>query len=369
MTTPVKRRIVILAEGKLDVFSAKTAAGVIRYRGDEVVGLLDRTHAGQPLEGFLGVGRGIPIVSELRELDAVKPDMLLIGIAPSGGQLPPSWRRLIVQAIERGMEIVSGLHAMLGDDPEFAELARKHGVRIWDVRRPPEDIPIGLGRARNMAARTVLTVGSDCNIGKKIGAIEMTEECRRRGRDAVFVPTGQTGVMITGRGLAIDRVISDFVAGAAESLVLAEQGHDWIFVEGQGGIFHPSFSGVTLALMHGSCPKAMVLCHQPTRRFLRHTQIPIPPLREIVAIHEALMRPIQVSRVVGVALNCCDLTDEQAGAEVKRVEQGLQLPVTDVIRFGAAPLVDALERYFETPSDPASGFAPSLSLRGPERPP
>lgn len=349
MSTGSERRIVILAEGKLDVFSAKTAAGVIRYRGDEVVGVLDRTHAGQALERLIGVGRGIPIVAELAELDRFKPDMLLIGIAPSGGKLPDAWRNTLRQAIERGMEIVNGLHTMLNEDPELSALARQRGVRIWDVRRPPEDIPIGLARARAVPGKTVLTVGSDCNIGKKICAIEMTDECRRRGLDAVFIPTGQTGMMITGRGMAIDRVISDFVAGAAESLVLAENAHGWIFIEGQGGIYHPSFSGVTLSLMHGSCPKAMVLCHQPTRRFLRHTEIPIPPLPELVDMHERLMRPIQPSKVVGVALNCHDLSEEQARAEVKKVEQQLKLPATDVIRFGAGTLVDALENYFAGP--------------------
>ena len=341
------RRIVILASGRLDAFTAKTAAGIIRYRGDEVVGVLDPEHAGQDLQDLIGVGSGIPIVSHLSDLDGADLDMLVIGVATPGGRLPEEWREVLRQAIGRGMEIVNGLHTMLGDDAELASLAAARGVRIWDVRRPPECIDVGMARAATLDANTVLTVGSDCNIGKKITAIEIAKELERRGQDAIFLPTGQTGVMISGRGIAIDRVISDFVSGAAEELVVQHRNHEWLVVEGQGAIFHPSYSGVTLGLMHGACPKAMILCHQPTREFLRHTDIAIPPLQNLIAVHESLMQPILDSKVVGIALNCLDLNEAETDDAIQNWQAQLGLPVTDVVRAGAGPLVDGLLDYFE----------------------
>jgi uncharacterized NAD-dependent epimerase/dehydratase family protein len=341
-----QRRIVILAACKLDSFTAKTAAGVIRYRRDEVVGVLDPEHVGQALEDLIGVGDGIPIVAELADLDEARPDMLVIGVATPGGKLPEAWRKVLRQAIERGMDIVNGLHTMLGDDSELSALAAQHNTRIWDVRRPPEGIEVGMARAKEIAAKTVLTVGADCNLGKKITAIEIDRELKSRGQDSMFLPTGQTGVMITGRGIAIDRVISDFVSGSVEQMILEHQAHDWLIVEGQGAIFHPAYSGVTLGLMHGACPKAMILCHQPSRETLRHTEIAISPLQELVAIHESLLRPILPSKVVGVSLNCSGMSDQASEDVIRETNTQLGLPVTDVIRYGAGPLVDALLDHF-----------------------
>lgn len=346
MTSESKKRIVVLASGSLDAFTAKTAAGVVRYRGDEVVGVLDPSHAGRRLEELLGVGDGIPIVASLDELDHLRPDTLIIGVATPGGRLPDEWRPILRGALERKMQIVNGLHTMLGNDAGLADLAAEHGTSIWDVRRPPDDLSVGMARASSLAGHTILTVGSDCNVGKKIVAIEVSRALAKRGLDAVFVPTGQTGVMITGRGIAIDRVIADFVSGAAERIVLEQQDHAWIVVEGQGGIFHPAYSGVTLGLMHGACAGAMILCHQPTRRCLRHTQISIPSLPELVSIHENLMKPVRPSRVVGVALNCIDLSEAEAMREIRSIEKQCALPVTDVLRFGAEPLVEALVKHF-----------------------
>ena len=340
------RRIVILTDGRLDPFAAKTAAGILRYRRDEVVGVLDSLHAGKRLEDLLGVGEGVPIVGSLSELEKDRPDTLIIGFATPGGQFPANFREHLIEALEHGLSIVSGLHTMLNDDPSLSALAREKGVTIWDVRRPPEEGPVGSARARDLAVKTVLTVGTDCNIGKKVCAIELREECRSRGAAAAFLPTGQTGVMITGRGVAIDRVISDFLSGVVERMVLDSRDSEWIFVEGQGAIFHPAFSAVTLGLMHGACPKAMILCHQPGRKYLRHTRIPLPPLRETISAHEALLSPLLSSKVVGLHLNCADLSDREAKAEIERVEEETGLPAADSVRFGAGPLMDALTVYF-----------------------
>ena len=341
------RRIAILASGRLDAFTAKTAAGVIRYRHDEVVGVIDPDHAGQDLATLIGVGKGIPIVASLGELATHRPDMLLIGVATPGGALPEAWRPVLREAIEQQMEVVNGLHTFLADDPTLSDLAAQHGARLVDVRRPPEVTGVGMARARDVPSRIVLTVGSDCNVGKKIAAIEIARELARRGRDAIFLPTGQTGVMITGRGIAIDRIISDFVSGAVEQMILDHAEHAWLIVEGQGGLFHPSYSGVTLSLMHGACPAAMVLCHQPSRQCLRHTDLPIPPLGRLVELHEAVMQPVRSSKVVGAALNCVDASDEETTDAVQASHATLGLPVTDVIRHGAGPLVDALEAHFD----------------------
>ena len=341
-----KRRIIILTEGSLDPFTAKTAAGIIRYRRDEVIGVLDPGHAGQRLEELIGVGAGIPIAASFSELDKYEPDTAIIGIATPGGRLPDRLKEHVSEAIERGMAIVSGLHTMLGDDPVLSALARKKSVPIWDVRRLPEEGSVGMALARDLGVKTVLTVGTDCNIGKKICAIELKNECCRRGGEAIFLPTGQTGVMICGRGIAIDRVISDFLSGVVERMVLECRESEWVFIEGQGAIFHPSFSGVTLGLMHGACPKAMILCHQPGRSYLRHTRIPVPPLSDTVSMHEALLSPISPSKVVGISLNCADLSEQEAKREIERVEEETGLPATDSVRFGAGRLMDALAEYF-----------------------
>ena len=339
------KRIVILAEGKLGPFTGKTAAGVIRYRHDEVLGVLAPSVAGQDLAEFIGIGSGVPIISTLDEVD--NPDTLVIGIATPGGVMPDEWREFLCEAVRRGMEIVNGLHTFLSDDAALSELAAEHSATLTDVRRPPADLKVGMGEAASIDSRVILTVGSDCNIGKKITAIEMNNEARQRGLDSVFIPTGQTGVMIEGRGFALDRVISDFAAGAAERLVLEQKHHDWLFVEGQGALLHPSYSGVTLSLMHGAMPGAMILCHQPTREFVRHTDFVIPPLRSLIELHESVMCPFRESSVVGISLNCLDMSDEEAAEEIDRVESEFRLPATDVIRCGAAKLVDAVEVFFQ----------------------
>ena len=338
------RRLLLLTDGRLGVFSAKTAVSILRYRPREVVAILDRKHAGRDPAAVVGVGAGIPIVASVEDALPYGPRSLLIGIAPPGGGLPDDWRRFIRTAIERGLDILSGLHVMIGDDPEFGPLARARGVAIADVRRPPDGIPLGANLARKLPVKRILTVGSDCNCGKMVAAIEVSADLERRGRRARFIATGQTGILLSGYGIAIDRVISDFVPGAVEKMLLENQHHEVVFIEGQGSLYHPSYSGVTLGLMHGSAPHALILCHQARRRTIRHhDEVPIPPLPEIIDLHERVMAPIFPSEVVGIALNCVDLPDEKAREAVERAATETGLPATDVIRFGAAPLADAVE--------------------------
>jgi uncharacterized NAD-dependent epimerase/dehydratase family protein len=335
-------RFLILADGQLGVFSSKTATSVLRYRGDDVAAVLDRENAGKSTSELLGVPVDVPIVATLAEGLAHGPTALLIGIAPPGGALPAEWRALLREAIAAGLDVVSGLHTMLGEDPELAALAAGQGVRITDLRRPPEGDPIASGRASGTRARRLLTIGSDCNIGKMVAALELTAVARAAGVDARFVATGQTGMLLSDGGVAIDRVIGDFMAGTAENLVLAQGDADWVIVEGQGSLVHPAYSGVTLALMHGALPDAMVLCHQPGRALVRHQSVPIPPLPELVSLYEAALRPVHPGRVVAIALNGVGMSDAALERAVADAEAETGLPAADVLRHGAGKLWGAV---------------------------
>jgi len=338
------RRILLLTDGLLGVFTSKTAACILRYRPDKVVALLDRERAGTDPAEALGVGRGIPIVASVAEALRYEPTCLLIGIAPVGGGLEGHWRGPLRDAIAAGLDVISGLHLMLNDDPELAAMAAQHGVTLHDVRRPPDDIPVGRNLARALPVKRVLCVGTDCNTGKMVAAFELAEALRRRGRDARFIATGQTGIMLSGYGIAIDRVVSDFVPGAVELMLRENQDAEVALIEGQGSLIEPAYSGVTLGLIHGSAPDAMILVHHATRTTLiHHHAVPIPPLAELIELHERVTRPLYPSKVVGIALNTVGLDDNGARAAIERVEADVGLPATDCVRFGPDRLADVIE--------------------------
>jgi uncharacterized NAD-dependent epimerase/dehydratase family protein len=338
----MNKRLLILADGDLGVFSAKTATSLIRYRPDDVVGVLDRQHAGQTTREVLGVPAAVPIVATMAEGLALGPDTLVIGIAPAGGGLPEPWRETIRTALGAGLSVVGGLHVFLGDDPEFAALAAKHGGQILDLRRPPEDRPIGQAKARSTRALRVLTVGTDCNVGKMVAALEITASARRRDLDARFVATGQTGMMIAGNGVTLDRIAGDFMSGFIEREVVAAGDSDLAVVEGQGCILHPAFSGVTLALLHGALPDAMILVHHPGRPHMRHSDVAIPPLPEWIRRYDDAVAPIHPGRVVGIAINPHGLSAEEAARALQEAEAETGLPTVDVIAEGADRLLDAI---------------------------
>src|SRR5574341_1366106 len=236
-----------------------------------IVAVLDRQQAGQTVQDVLGFGGRIPIVGDFERgiAQGQGATAVLIGIAPAGGKLPDEWKSWLRTAIERKLEIWSGLHTFIGDDPELGPLAKACGVRILDARRPPPNLPIADGRAAEVDAYVILAVGSDCNVGKMTAQLELRDALVQRGLRTSFVATGQTGIFIEGWGVAVDAVVADFIAGAAEQLVLqGAPDHDIVLVEGQGSLVHPGYSGVTLGLLHGSCPDAMILCHQPSREMI-----------------------------------------------------------------------------------------------------
>jgi len=319
------------------------AVAVIRYQPAQAAAVLDSTRAGEPLEEIIGVGQGIAIVASVADGLKYDPTGLLIGIAPAGGGLPESWRAIIRDAMEAGLDVISGLHTFLGDDAEFAGLADEHGVEIWDLRRVPENSPLATGRAASVPTLRVLTMGSDCCVGKMVTALELTAGARERGWDAEFVATGQIGMVVSGSGLVIDRVIADFCAGACEQLVLERARRQALFIEGQGSLIHPSYSGVTLSLLHGTAPQAIILCHEPGRETIQEHTVRIPPLARLVELHERTAGLIYPSRVVGLSLMCYRMTQAEAGLLMAQAERETGLPATDPLRFGVGPLLDRLE--------------------------
>ncbi|PYO99888.1 MAG: DUF1611 domain-containing protein, partial [Gemmatimonadetes bacterium] len=244
----------------------------------------------------------------------------------------------------------SGLHTFIGDDPELGTLARERGVRIFDARKPPANLPVADGLAAEVDAYVVHTVGSDCNVGKMTAQVELRNALLKRGHRTRFVATGQTGIFIEGWGIAVDAVVADFIAGASEWLVLeAAKDADIILVEGQGSLIHPGYSGVTLGLLHGCCPDALILCHQASREYIgdyhgREPWVRIPPLPELVEIYEHAAAPVRPTKVIGICLNTYDLSDTDAKAAVARAARETGLPATDPVRFDSAPLVEAIVR-------------------------
>ena len=350
MLDPRHHRFLIIADGAFHPLTSKTANSCIRYFPERIVAVFDRSTAGKTAQEVLGFGGPIPVVGEFAQGLALGPSAILVGIAPVGGQLPDEWRGWLKLAIARGLEIWSGLHSFIGDDPELGQLARTHGIRIHDVRKPPPGLPVADGRAAEVDAYVILTVGSDCNVGKMTAQLQLRDELVRRGHRARFVATGQTGIFIEGWGIAVDAVVADFVAGAAEQLVLqgAEQA-DIVLLEGQGSVIHPGYSGVTLGLLHGSCPDGLILCHQSTRDYIgdyhgRAPWVRIPPLAELVGIYERAAAPVRPTRVLGICLNTFDLSEREARAAVARAAAETGLPVTDPVRFDPAPVVEAIER-------------------------
>jgi uncharacterized NAD-dependent epimerase/dehydratase family protein len=343
-------RYLILADGLFGPESSKTANACIRYTPDHVVGVIDARHAGRTSQQILGFGGDIPVVATLDDGLALAPNALLIGIAPPGGQIPPEWVQLVRRAIENKLEIWSGLHSFLGDIPELAEAARKAGVTIHDLRRPPAKIAVANGRVRSVEATVVLTVGTDCNIGKMTTQLQLLGSLRRKGIRTSFAATGQTGILIEGRGIGVDAVVADFISGAAEKLVLdCAADSDLVLVEGQGSIIHPSYSGVTYGLLHGSLPHAQVMCAQPSRTAINRCEwVKIPPLPEFIRLSETVAAPLRPAPVIAVALNTYDLDDDTAQRTIEQVRRETGLPTTDVVRYDPAPVADAIAEFHRT---------------------
>lgn len=343
-TEIARRRYVVLASHAFTSRAAKMAHGVISYSSDTVVAVIDPDHAGKRVGDVLPyLASDAPIVASFDDGMRYAPTALLVGIAPAGGLLPDDFRDAIRRALRAKLEVVSGLHVMLNEDEEFAALAREHDTRIWDLRLPPA-APLFSGAAWDVRAKIVLTVGSDAAVGKMTAALELLRAAKDRGVDAAFVPTGQIGIAIAGWGTAIDRVVSDFAPGAAEQLVLEgeRRASQLLFLEGQGGINNPAFAPVTLALLYGGAPDALVLVHNVARDRIEDYDVPILSYRALIRTYESLCGTVKPARVVGIALNTRDCTEDEARAQIARARDETSLPCDDVVRNGPHALYDAI---------------------------
>jgi uncharacterized NAD-dependent epimerase/dehydratase family protein len=321
-----------------DDLAAKTAHGIVDWRPEWCVGQLR-------LPGCRADCRIQDLT--LEEARARGARTLIVGVVNAGGVLPPRWIATIVAAIEAGFDVATGLHRRLSSVPEIAEAAAKSKANLFDVRFSTMTFPTGSGKKR--PGRRILSVGTDCSVGKKYTALALERGMRERGLKAEFRATGQTGILISGRGVAIDAIIADFISGAAEWLSPANDPDHWDVVEGQGSLFHPSFAGVTLGLLHGTQPDAFVVCHEPTRKTMRGVEHGLPTIAEVIerTIAEGRLTNPGI-RCTGLAINTEMLSEADAMGVLDRTAAEHRLPCVDPIRTGVEPLVNEIVRRFPT---------------------
>ncbi|MCW1934208.1 N-acetyltransferase DgcN [Pararhodobacter zhoushanensis] len=317
-----------------DMLAAKVAQGIKDWRPEYALGQLR-------LDGCKA-DMGLPDMT-LAEAKAAGIKTVVIGVANRGGVISQMWKKVLVEALEEGFDLASGLHNLLRDEADLAAVAKATGRTLHDVRIPSVKYPIANGEKRS--GKRMLAVGTDCSVGKMYTALCMEKEMRERGMKASFRATGQTGILITGGGVPLDAVIADFMAGSIEYLTPDNDPDHWDLIEGQGSLFHVSYSGVTLALVHGGQPDALVICHEPTRAHMRGLpgyQLPsIEAVRDVALTLARVANPACVA--VGVSVNTQHMSDPEAKAYLAEVEARVGLPTTDPFRYGAAKLVDALE--------------------------
>ena len=341
------KRYAMLCEGGFTE-EAKTATGVLRYAEAETVAVIDSTRAGTVVGDHIpGLTSDVPVVGTLEEALAWEPTTLLIGIAPAGGKLPEEFRGVVLAALAAGLDVECGLHDFLGDDPRLVAAAEATGAELRDLRRAPAGLDVPTGDGLTVPARVVLTVGSDCALGKMTVCLELDREARRRGLASQFIATGQTGIAIAGWGIAVDEVVADYIAGAAERLVL--EGHRragdgaLLWIEGQGSLNHPFYSGVTLGLLHGSAPHAILLVHEPGRTLIDDDpRYPIPPLGPLIEDYQRIAAYVRPAPVVALALKTNRLSEADARAAVEALTAETGLVADDPVRFGAGRLLDAV---------------------------
>ena len=341
----MSERIAILTAGQLAEVDAKTAHGIIRYGHREVVAVVDGRHAGARADDVVPyVGKAVHVVATVREARDLGAQALVVGVAPAGGKLDPAWRAALLEGAELGLDLESGMHGQLAQDAELAAAARRHDVALRELRLAPADLNVPGPPESRPPVRVVHSVGSDCAIGKMSVTLELDREARSRGLSSAFVPTGQTGIAIAGWGIAVDHVVSDYIAGAADRLVRdgAARG-ELLWVEGQGSLLHPAYSGVTLGLLHGSRPDVLLLCHRAGAQCIDdYPETPIPALSELVALVEQATAWVSPAPVAAIALNTSGLDDEAARAEIQRAEAETGILCDDVVRFGAGRTLDAV---------------------------
>lgn len=317
-----------------DPLAAKVAQGIRDWRPDAAVGQYRLPDCNADM--------GLPDMS-IAEAVAAGARTLVVGVANRGGVISPAWIDVLRDALTAGMDLASGLHNLLRDEPALVEAAQVHGRSLHDVRVPSVGYPIANGKRRS--GKRCLAVGTDCSVGKMYTAIAMERAMHARGMKATFRATGQTGILITGSGVPLDAVVADFMAGAIEWLTPDNEQDHWDLIEGQGSLFHASYSGVTLALIHGGQPDALILCHEPTRTHMRGLpDFELPSLEDLAEVSLRMARMVNPAcRITGISVNTHGLPEDKALAYLAAVERQMGLPTVDPFRQGADRLVDALD--------------------------
>lgn len=338
-------RIALLMHGYLTTGYGKMGHGLLRYSEATIACVIDRTNTGQDLQMLTGIPRSAPIVASVAEAAALGADTLVLGVATPGGVLPSDWWDEIEGGLRVGMSVVNGLHAPLGQS-ERLRAALQEGRFIWDVRQEPPGLKNGTGAARSLTAARVLTVGTDMAIGKMTTSIELDRAARGRGIRSKFIASGQIGICIAGDGVALDAVRVDFASGAVEQLVMRYGAdHEMLWIEGQGSLLHPA-STAWLPLVRGSCPTHLILCHRAGHESIaREPWVKIPPLRQVADLYESIASAVgalPAARTAGISLITAHLNDAEAREAIEQTAAETGLPTTDVVRFRADPLLDAI---------------------------
>jgi uncharacterized NAD-dependent epimerase/dehydratase family protein len=340
-----EHRVAILLHDGVRGVHGKTGLTLLRYSEASIVTVIDQQTAGESLPQLTGIQRDVPIVASVTDALTYKPDVLVIGIAPSGGAMPDAWWQEVKQAVAAGLSVVNGLHTRMATHPDLQTLL-KEGQWIWDVRQEPSGLIVGSGKARSLPCRRVLTVGTDMAIGKMSTSLELQKISRQRGLRSKFIATGQAGLMIAGDGVALDAVRVDFASGAVEqSLMPFGYDYDLLYIEGQGSLLHPG-STATLPLIRGSQPTQLILVHRAGQTHIRTCpDVPIPPLPEVIQLYETVARAggaFATVKVVAIALNTGHLNATEAQEAIAQIQAETQLPCTDPVRLGADTLLDAI---------------------------
>jgi uncharacterized NAD-dependent epimerase/dehydratase family protein len=353
-------KLALLVEGAKDIFNAKTASLLLRYRTNDIAVLVDPAHSS--IKPNIFFNQGFPIVHSIKEA-VDKVDALVLCLVLPEGKIPQSWLDEVTSAIKNGIDVLNPLHINLGTleavvktlgavDPSSTEavtMFKNCKGKVYNIRAVPDDLELLSLAVLNTKAKRVLTVGTDCNIGKMLTTLELNNMALKHGLDSSFIATGQIGILVKGEGIAVDRVISDFLPGAVERLIIKEQDRDILFVEGQGSLFSPLYSPVTLGLIHGAAPDAMILCHAPTRKKVRYTDNDMPSLNAAIKTYENMANIVNKCQVVGISLNCHDLSEAEATLAIEEAEKMTGLPATDPIKFGVDKLFEAIKKEFLKP--------------------
>lgn len=333
--------LALFMEGFLDDPSGKMGHAVLRYSPNPIACVVDSAHAGRDAREVTGIPRSAPVVGSVEAACDLGAEVLVLGIAPSGGQLPEAWRAQIGAAIASGLSLVNGLHEPLA--PHYPNL--RPGQWVWDIRREPPSLGVGQGAARHLTNRRVLFVGTDMAVGKMTAALEVQAAARKAGLSVGFVATGQVGIAVSGAGVPLDAIRVDFACSAVEQEVLKHRDRELVLIEGQGSLLHPGSTSV-VPLMRGSCPTHLVLCARGgARTLLRVPDIRIPNLGSLIALYEDVASACgtyERPKTVAVSVNTFGLSDAESAAEVERCARESGLPATDPVRYGAQPLLDAI---------------------------